>query len=589
MSQEDMQWEFEKYGPGSTLQDSSSDKFFKEAPEAESLVREFVQNSLDAAEGEKPVRIVIKKVDLVNKDFIEQLRQNWPKEKPLSKDVVTPYLSGLRKHLSACGIKAEKSNIRFVVLEDFNTTGLDGDNLMGFFLRDNITSKDHGGGSHGIGKAIFSASSEINTFFGYSIYGNNETVLQGRAVLKTHELENDEYRPFGNLEIDAEDEEHNDFIERIFTRQRNEKGLSVAIPYCDVELKDIEESCLRQCYLPICQGRLEIRVGNKEFNKQNLLNHIGTPPAVNLVMDYKTAPEDRKIKDQVTQSDWRGIKEVAPPLFERIKEEADQEQSFFIELEVELPIKNGMSEYGKVEVLIKKTDEDQRPNIDFWRDDLLITNARRRGLPKGFSTVVMITDNPLSDLLRGLEDPGHTKWETGVIASDVTEKYRYIRDLVDFVKRFPIELINRIKKPPLNLDENFFAVYFPASSSGSTPNETGVDGAKRGGQDTGVIVSKLQDFNYIPKQKGFTLKLKKRENHLDTVTVEVAYGTNIGDPFKNYDRRDFIFGEDIKLSCKHGKRISCDGNNAVYEIKSGDFRLSMTGFDPDRELKIKIT
>ena len=188
MSQEDMQWEFEKYGPGSTLQDSSSDKFFKEAPGAESLVREFVQNSLDAAvdsKGEKPVRIVIKEVHLVSKDSIEQLRQNWPKEKPLSKDVVAPYLSGLRKHLHACGIKAEGSNIRFVlerntrafctireeseiklvVLEDFNTKGLEGDNLIGFFLRDNITSKDHGGGSHGIGKAIFSASSEINTFF----------------------------------------------------------------------------------------------------------------------------------------------------------------------------------------------------------------------------------------------------------------------------------------------------------------------------------------------------------------------------------------------------------------------------------------
>lgn len=250
MSREDMQWKFYKYRLGETRHDSSSDKFFKGASGAESLVREFVQNSLDAAV-DKPVKITIN-------------------EKSLSKGVVAPYLgdlSGLPKHLSACGIKTKGSNIRFVVLEDFNTKGLEGGNLTDFFQSDNRTNKDHGGGSHGIGKAIFSASSEINTFFGYSIYGNNETALQGRAILETHELEDSEYCPYGDLKIDTE--KHSNFIEEIFTRQRNEKGLSVAIPYCDIddiELKDIEESCLEQCYLPICQGRLEIRVGDKEFN-----------------------------------------------------------------------------------------------------------------------------------------------------------------------------------------------------------------------------------------------------------------------------------------------------------------------------------
>ena len=577
----DMQWKFYEYRQGETRHDSSSDKFFDKAP-AESLVREFVQNSLDAAV-DKPVKITIH-------------------EKSLSKGVVAPYLgdpSGLPKHLHACDIKAKGSNIRLVVLEDFNTTGLDGDNLTDFFQSDNRTNKERGGGSHGIGKAIFSASSKTKTFFGYSVYGNNESVLRGRAILKTHELENYEYHPYGDLEI-IDAEKHGGFIKGIFTRRKNEKGLSVAIPYCDIddiELKDIEESCLEQCYLPICQGRLEIRVGDKEFNSQNLLGHIGTP-AVNLVMDYKTAPEDQKIKDQVKQSDWKGNKGGDSPLFDRIKkgaegikEEADQEQSFFIELEVKLPTKKRNIEYGKVEVLIKKVDEDQEQRFDFWRDDLLITNARRRGLPKGFSAVVMITNNPLSELLRELEDPGHTKWQTGSLPSDVKEKYKYVRELVEFIKRLPIDIINRIKESPINLDKNFFADYFPASSSGSMLNEKGVDEQKYGDQPPGEIDSKLQDFTYIRKRKppGFTLKLKERENHPDTVTVEAAYVTNIGDPFKNYDRRDFIFRKGIKLSCKHGKRISYSGNSAVYAIKNGDFWLSMTGFDPDRELKIKIT
>ena len=46
-------WEFEEYRKNSTRQDSSSDKFFKDASESERLIREFTQNSLDARDNFK--------------------------------------------------------------------------------------------------------------------------------------------------------------------------------------------------------------------------------------------------------------------------------------------------------------------------------------------------------------------------------------------------------------------------------------------------------------------------------------------------------------------------------------------------------
>ena len=232
-----MKWEFEEYTEDSTRQDSSSDKFFKEASESDSLIREFIQNSLDASNNSKAVRVTIN-------------------EKFLNKRELKDFLTDLEPHLKACDIQSHKDQqkIKLIILEDFNTKGLEGKNKENFFKADNITNKREGGGSHGIGKAVFLAFSKIKTFFGYSIFDNNQSVFQGRAVLKSHKIDKCEYRPYGDLKIPVKD--YTSFINTIFKRKKTEKGLSVAIPYCDLKIEDIKQSCLDQFYIPIINERL---------------------------------------------------------------------------------------------------------------------------------------------------------------------------------------------------------------------------------------------------------------------------------------------------------------------------------------------
>ena len=179
-----MEWEFEEYTEDSTRQDSSSDKFFKEVFESDSLIREFIQNSLDASNNSEAVKVVIN-------------------EKLLNKRELKEFLTDLEPHLESCKIQAHRNQqkIKFIVLEDFNTKGLEGKNKEIFFKADNITNKIEGGGSHGIGKAVFSAVSKIKTFFGYSIFNDNQNIFQGRTVLESHTIGEKEYRPYGNLKI----------------------------------------------------------------------------------------------------------------------------------------------------------------------------------------------------------------------------------------------------------------------------------------------------------------------------------------------------------------------------------------------------
>ena len=145
-----MKWEFNEYGKSHTRSDPSSPKFFRDLTLEESLIREFVQNSLDARLGSEPVKIIIKDYDV-------------------SKDDIRDYIDDLEGHLHSCDLSASE-DCRIVTLEDFNTRGLDDNNQDDFFYKDNINHKQSGGGSHGIGKAVFNNSSEIKTFFAYSLF-----------------------------------------------------------------------------------------------------------------------------------------------------------------------------------------------------------------------------------------------------------------------------------------------------------------------------------------------------------------------------------------------------------------------------------
>lgn len=569
-----MKWKFKKYADDDIQRDSSSDKFFKESVESDNLIREFIQNSLDASDNSKPVRVLIT-------------------EKTLSKKACDRFISGLQPHLNACDIHDENQKVRFIILEDFNTKGLKGNNKKDFFYKDNITSKTRGGGSHGIGKAVFYASSKIKTFFGYSIFDDNKTTFLGRAVLKSHSINSDQYHPDGILNINIE--KNTDFIKKIFTRKK-ERGLSVAIPYCDIQMVDIEQSCLSQFYMPIINKKLTIEIGHKKINDVTLLEYMDDLKDINktkvsLAMEYKTAPTTQIKKCIVKENSWK--KQKFPQLNKEDLE--NRNQIFFLSCKIELPVVNGSSEYGSATLLIKKEEDMEDRMIDCWRDSLLITSALGYSRKeKEFSVILLIDNSPLSKLLRKLEDPGHTKWQTGgSFPEEVKKKYRNIKELVKFLKRLPLEMIRQLKYQPINQDSKFFSDYFPeASASGQQKDKTGKTGTGVGGKE-GDIDSEpvFQNFKFSKhggKGTGFTLKLKNKENYPDKVTVTAAYGTNIGNAFKNYDERDFVFNKDITIEANHGEQLFCETNSVQYVIKNNKFSLSFKGFDPDKELKIDI-
>ncbi len=156
---------------------------------SDALIREAIQNSLDAALPREKVKVVI---------TFSSSDQNLPASK------IEHYLKGLRSHLEAreSGL-IERVTLTgpmdFLVIEDFGTRGLEGEvrededkraegekNDFFYFWR-NIGRAVEGAtdrGRWGLGKTVFQAASRINSFFGLTIRrGNPGKLLMGQSVL----------------------------------------------------------------------------------------------------------------------------------------------------------------------------------------------------------------------------------------------------------------------------------------------------------------------------------------------------------------------------------------------------------------------
>jgi hypothetical protein len=167
---------------------------------AEALVREAVQNSLDAAASTKPVRVRF------------WLSDSNSALKPAK---AVTYFKGLTAHL-----QAKKSGLRtvpeftipipFLLIEDFDTKGLQGvvdqdkdipgqKNDFYYFWRNVGRSgkQEKDRGRWGLGKNVFPASSQINSFFGLTVREDMPSaLLMGQSVLKIHEINGKRVAPY---------------------------------------------------------------------------------------------------------------------------------------------------------------------------------------------------------------------------------------------------------------------------------------------------------------------------------------------------------------------------------------------------------
>jgi hypothetical protein len=231
---------------------------------AEALVRETIQNSTDARRSDD---------DAVRVRFA--LAE--PESPPAHRFFVN-LLDGLAPHLKACGIAMPDGSRKFMVIEDFETTGLKGaidrkddGQFCGFWRRFGRSNKKGSlGGRWGLGKLVFSSSSSIRTLIGLSRRADSpQACLMGQAILKNHRIDGVEMdsvgfwcRQHAKKGLPSTDPPFcEDFARIAGLERKTETGLSLVIPYVlpEIEQEHLIAAVLKNYYFPILSSRPRFR------------------------------------------------------------------------------------------------------------------------------------------------------------------------------------------------------------------------------------------------------------------------------------------------------------------------------------------
>lgn len=188
-SRQNLGWRFPPTG-GGVEQDFNhpGQETFKAGGPWKNVIREVVQNSLDAADSStKPVRINIREFNVSTSEIgadhlLPHIRETLKVAKEQKND------SAIKAYNNAASLLSQRE-IKILAITDTNTTGLRPKNLEALVYREGRTEKTgNSGGSFGIGKFAPYLVSDINTVCYVTSYSNPDKtdMFIGKAILAAH-------------------------------------------------------------------------------------------------------------------------------------------------------------------------------------------------------------------------------------------------------------------------------------------------------------------------------------------------------------------------------------------------------------------
>jgi hypothetical protein len=622
-------WSFRRMVRGEMNVDPIQREFFTtEALEgglAEALVREAIQNSLDAAQQRRKVRV---RFWLSGTSHAASTRD------------VEQFFGGLRAHLGAKGsglrtLPNQQGSVPFLVIEDFETTGLRGDpreeqdvddgqkkNDFYYFWRNVGRSgkEQRDRGRWGLGKTVFPASSQINTFFGLTIRrGKPERLLMGQAVLRVHQLDGHRHYPYGYfgliddrdgfaMPVDRE-AVLSEFGSKFSLTRRNESGLSIVIPYPHDEItaERIAGAIIRQYFYAILAGALVVTVGSdnleRELDDANLLEAIeGNDetfrrellPFVKLA---EWACNDAQGLSITLQSSPQGD----APKWTRDAIQADQlpdlrtrfergdRLAFLVPVWVKPVAAEPQQSFFHVFLQRDLAMENHQPK--FIREGIIVSDAFK-GRLHGVYALVVVEDSPLATLLGDAENPAHTEWQER--SAHFRDRYQHGASVLRFVKNSVVELVQMITHSGEESDRMALAdVFFlPESPESEEQRKEQMEKQRPGArtQPPDIEVPRRKEKFLVSQiNGGFSLSHKEGAAGVpDRIDVVAAYEVRRGNAFRRYQPADFELDKPpITISADSADVTDIAQNRLVLVNLKPGFRVTVCGFDSSRDLVVR--
>ena len=600
---------------------------------AQTLMREAIQNSLDAAvriDG-KPLRPV--KVRIFASGS----------EGALNPERARRWFADLFPHIEAQkkgprNPPEEDAPCSFLTFEDFNTRGLHGtyernytndgeDNAwIYFFHKEGDTSKQESDrGRWGVGKVVFPGASRIHAFLAYTVREDKQRLMMGQAMLRSREVGNKRYLPdawyCGPVSPDLppmpvkEAEILAELRKDFKLKRQGETGLSVIVPYLEegngeddpgINFETVTDAVIADYFLPILKGDLVVQLDSPTKSLEidrGSIQRLASERRTGLVEQrrqeielaiWSTGPECRPVEIGCHDADgavcWTDSL-VPDDLRERLKKEFDAGERIAIRIPVQIRRKKDATrDRSFFDVYLQRTGQPRDGRPLFIREGLIIPDVRGRSAP-GVRSIVVAEHGGIATLLGDSENPAHTEWQSK--SSNFKEKYLYGPSYLRFVCDSVANVVRRIANAPDEEDPSVLLDIFSLPTDGDSGNRGKGRSKKDGGKDEPPPNEtppppKPKPFSLHRIEDGFKITpVDTSAPHPKVLIVTAAYDVRRGNPFQKWVVADFTF-KSLNCVARNARFERLEGNKAVVLVDGPDFEIAIHGFDTWRDLKVNV-
>ncbi|MGS4991014.1 hypothetical protein ACVDG9_23820 [Roseibium sp. RP-7] len=511
-------WSFPKAGPEHSNSSSKLNEFFNDHDAATGLVREAIQNSLDAAlSPNEPVRVRFSLASI-----------SWSELKPFLKtghadETLDSHLNS--EDLGKFAATFKGKDLRCLIIEDSGTKGLigetdknnarSGSNFVGFWWNDGISGKGKGAsGSHGVGKTTLTRISSMSLFLAVTKRSDdNRRFLLGFANLPYHRVSGASYLGYGRFgkAIPENGQETfmpiedsgtiEDFLSAV-SLQRDESGLSVFIPGVPktVDSPALLLAVVRDYYWPILKGDLVVEVVDRLNGQQVLIKKENIGEVITDIgavgEKYRRAVSDTASRVSVAreilglriggnpnwypgntpklnQSSNGNVKgEVTKECFseenvQRILESYDDGKLVGFNFALDCKTADDKEQAGIVQVFFKKINHVTADNTQFIRNQIVISNQPSGFVAKNVMCFLVAEDQTMSDYLKEAEEPAHTRWYLNRFNDQRSYKSDWALRFVMDLPRQMFRILSREDEDAAaheNFADDIFSITQPAGS-----------------------------------------------------------------------------------------------------------------------------
>ena len=369
-------------------------------PNINSLIRESIQNSMDAvADLSAPVKMAFRISSFQRNTFesffelknhVDGCLDYWSDR---AKNIFAPIQQALE-------LGQRNDRFHYIEVSDYNTTGMDYEQnnnktkFHGFIHSTGASNKqsENSGGSFGIGKAAYFAMSPIRSIMVSTMTRDKKQidhhVFQGVSMLCTHKTDGELRMPIGFYSTNKEHPvtNENEIPDRF---RRSEPGTSVYILGIQREEKDsiyekMKKAVLVNFWLAIYNKRLVVTIGDEEISSNNI---------VQLVEQYFPELADNGRKGNINPRAYLELVINARP---------DNKEYILIN--------ENLNHLGQVKFYIHR-HTDGRGCIQYFRMPNMMVKREKLASSNNFFGV-FICDNVWGDKkLRQLESVAHDNWD----------------------------------------------------------------------------------------------------------------------------------------------------------------------------------